>query len=300
MKRYSWRNRAAIADVVSEKLFLITAFASLLILFFIMLFLVMEGLPLFRDVNPLDFLTGTEWYPVSRQPRFGVLPLVLASVYITVLASLIAVPFSMAVAIYISELASSGFRALVKPFIEIIASLPSIAVGFFGMAVLAPFLQTVFSVDSGLNVLNASLMLAFMAVPTIASIAEDALSSVPGSLKEASLSLGANRYQTLMRVVIPAASSGILTAVVLGISRVIGETMVVLMVSGGAAIIPHSIFYPARPLTSNIAAEMAEAPVGGIHYHALFATGILLFIITLFFNMLAGYLASRYRLRTDG
>ena len=144
------------------------------------------------------------------------------------------------------------------------------------MVVVAPFLMNNFHIDSGLNLLNASLMLAFMAIPTIASISEDAISSVPVSLKEASYALGANRWQTIIHVTIPASLSGIWTAIILGISRVIGETMIVLMVAGGAAVIPDSIFNPVRPLTSNIAAEMAEASVGGTHYRALFAIGIIL------------------------
>jgi len=167
------------------------------------------------------------------------------------------------------------------------------------MVVVAPFLMTHFNIDSGLNLINASLMLAFMAIPTIASISEDAISSVPMSLKEASYALGANRWQTIIHVTIPASLSGIWTAIILGISRVIGETMIVLMVAGGAAVIPNSIFSPVRPLTSNIAAEMAEASVGGTHYRALFAIGIILFIITFIFNIIADYLSNKYKFKAS-
>jgi phosphate transport system permease protein len=262
-----------------------------------MLFLFTEGLPLLKEVSITDFLFGTQWYPTSANPRFGVLPLIVASVAVTLLASAIAVPLSLSIAVYLSELASPRVREVVKPVVEMIASIPSVIIGFFGMVVLAPFIQEKLGLDSGLNLFNAALMLAFMAVPTIASISEDAISSVPMTLKEGSYALGANRWQTIFHITLPAALSGIWTAVILGISRVIGETMVVLMVAGGAAVIPKSIFDPVRPLTSNIAAEMAEAPVGGSHYHALFAIGILLFIITFGFNLVADYLSNKYKLK---
>jgi phosphate transport system permease protein len=292
-------SRSIIYDVILEKFFFIVGLSCLLILLLIMLFLFREGLPIFSEVSFTDFIFGTSWYPTSEIPRFGTFPLIIASVAVTILASLMAVPLSLAIAIYLSELASPMVREVVKPVIEIIASIPSVVIGFFGMVVIAPFLQNRFDIDTGLNLFNASIMLAFMAIPTIASISEDAISSVPLSLKEASYAVGANRWQTIFHITVPAALSGIWTAVILGISRVIGETMVVLMVAGGAAVIPQSIFDPVRPLTSNIAAEMAEAPVGGSHYNALFAIGIILFLITLFFNIIADYLSSKYKFKEN-
>jgi phosphate transport system permease protein len=301
MERVPFKNRSAhtglILEKISEKFFLVTGLSCLFILFLIMLFLFTEGLPLLKEVSITDFLFGTQWYPTSANPRFGVLPLIVASVAVTLLASIIAVPLSLAIAVYLSELASPRVREVVKPVVEIIASIPSVIIGFFGMVVVAPFLQAKLGLDTGLNLFNAALMLAFMAVPTIASISEDAISSVPMTLKEGSYALGANRWQTIFHITLPAALSGIWTAVILGISRVIGETMVVLMVAGGAAVIPKSIFDPVRPLTSNIAAEMAEAPVGGSHYHALFAIGIILFIITFAFNLVADYLSNKYKFK---
>jgi phosphate transport system permease protein len=291
--------KSIIYDYLLEKFFLIVGLTCLIILLLIMLFLFREGIPIFEEVSVIDFIFGTSWYPTSEVARFGTLPLIVASVSVTVLASLMAVPLSLAIAIYLSELASSAVREIIKPIIEIIASIPSVVIGFFGMVAIAPFLQQQFDIDTGLNLFNASLMLGFMAIPTIASISEDAISSVPMSLKEASYAIGANRWQTIFHITIPAALSGIWTAIILGISRVIGETMVVLMVAGGAAIIPKSIFDPVRPLTSNIAAEMAEAPVGGSHYHALFAIGIVLFIITLFFNLIAEYLSNKYKFKEN-
>jgi phosphate transport system permease protein len=293
------KHSSIIVDVIVEKFFYIIGFSSLLVLLTIMVFLIKEGVPLFTEISISDFITGKEWYPTSNNPRYGIMPLIVSSVYITIIASMIAVPLSLSVAIYIAELAGSRIKEIIKPLVEIIASIPSVVVGFFGMVVLAPFLMEHFDIDSGLNLLNASLMLAFMAVPTIASISEDAISSVPVSLKEASYALGANRWQTIIHVTIPAALSGIYTAIILGISRVIGETMIVLMVAGGAAVLPGSIFSPVRPLTSNIAAEMAEASVGGTHYRALFAIGIILFVITFVFNIVADYLSNKYKFKAN-
>ena len=291
--------KSLLFDVLIEKFFLIVGLTSLFTLFTIIFFLMKEGLPFFSHVGISDFIFGTEWYPTSDNPRFGVLPLIISSLYITIIASLIAIPLSLSVAVYIAELAGDTVKEIVKPLIEIIASIPSVIIGFFGMVVVAPFLITHFDMDSGLNLFNASLLLAFMVIPTIASISEDAISSVPMSLKEASYALGANRWETIIHIVLPASLSGIWTAIILGVSRIIGETMIVLMVAGGAAVIPVSIFDPVRPLTSNIAAEMAEASVGGLHYQALFAIGIMLFVITFIFNLIADYLSNKYKFKTN-
>lgn len=290
-------NAHIIADRIAKYLFTIIGFSSVIFLLLITVFLFKEGLPIFNTVSVKDFFFGTEWYPTSNPPKFGTLPLLVASVTVTIVAAIIAIPFSLAVAIYLSELAKPAVREIIKPAIELIASIPSVVIGFFGMVVIAPFLQNTFNIDTGLNVFNAALMLAFMAVPTIASIAEDALSSVPTSLKEASYALGANRFQTVIFITMPAALSGIWTAIILGLSRVIGETMVVLMVAGGAATFPRSLFDPVRPLTSNIAAEMAEASHQSEHYFALFAIGIILFLLTFVFNIIAHYLTQKYKFK---
>jgi len=193
----------------------------------------------------------------------------------------------------------TSLRRIVKPVIELLAALPSVVIGFFGMVIVAPFLQKWLGVDTGLNLFNAGLMLAFMSVPTICSVAEDAMHAVPMSLREASLALGATRWETTFKVVLPAASSGIGTACMLGMSRSIGETMVVLMVAGGAGIIPHSLFDPVRPMPAAIAAELAEAPFRGDHYHALFAIGMVLFLFTLAFNAIAQYITEKNRQALD-
>ena len=259
----------------------------------IVLFLLLDGIPFFKFYPLTDFLFGLDWYPTDDPMEFGILPLIVGSLAVMALATVIAVPLGVATAIYLSEVARPGMRRIVKPFVELLAALPSVVIGFFGMVVVAPFLQDYLGASTGLNLLNAGLMLAFMSVPIICSVAEDAIYSVPRELREASLSLGATKWETLTRVVLPAASSGIGTAVMLGMSRSIGETMVVLMVAGGAAVIPTSLFDSVRPIPASIAAEMAEAPFHSEHYYALFATGIVLIIFTLIFNATAFRIAEK-------
>lgn len=266
-----------------------------LVLFLILVFLFHEGIPVFGHVSVRQFLLGTYWYPTAEPPDFGALPLILASFWVTVCSAALSIPLGIMTAVYLAQIASGTVREIFKPIVELLAALPSVVIGFIGMVVVAPFLQTVFDLPTGLNLLNAALMLAFMSIPTICSLSEDALYSVPRELKEASLALGATHWQTLSRVVLPAALSGLSTAVILGVSRAIGETMVVLMVAGGAAMVPSSLFQPVRPMPASIAAEMAEAPFRSPHYHALFAIGIVLFLFTLGFNLLADYLGHKYR-----
>jgi len=283
-------------ETLIKQAFLATAITSLAVLALIMVFLFMEGLPTFTFVGVKGFLTGMDWYPTDEaRPDYGILPLMAASGAVTVLSSLVAIPLGVMSALYLAEIASPRVRAVAKPVIEMLASLPSVVIGFFGMVVLAPFLQNYLEIPIGLNLFNASLMLAFMSVPTIASVSEDAIYAVPRELKEASLALGATHLETLTRVTIPAALSGIGTAVILGMSRAIGETMVVLMVAGGAAVLPDSLFGPIRPMPASIAAEMAEAPFRSHHYHALFAIAMVLFLVTLGFNVLADYISHKHR-----
>jgi phosphate transport system permease protein len=276
-------------------LFFAVASASIITLCLIVVFLFMEGLPIFAKVSVKDFIFGRYWYPTYDPPDFGIFPLIVASLSVTVVASLMSIPLGVMTAVYLAEIASGRLREIVKPLVELLAALPSVVIGFFGMVVVAPFLQETFNLATGLNLFNAALMLAFMSVPTICSISEDAIFSVPKELKEASLALGATHWETIWRVVVPASISGISTAVILGMSRAIGETMVVLMVAGGAAMIPGSIFDPVRPLPASIAAEMAEAPFRGDHYYALFATGMVLFAFTFLFNLVADHVSNKYR-----
>lgn len=284
------------ADVNFRRGLAAAAGVSVLALAAIVIFLLSQALPIFAHVSLKDFLFSTEWYPTDDPPVFGIGALIAGSLACAALTTLIAVPFGVLTACAIHAGMPPALTRIVKPLIELMAALPSVVIGFIGMIILAPWLQDMFGIATGLNLFNASIMLAFMCVPTIASISEDALRNVPSGLREASLALGATRWETLLKVELRWAMGGIATAVMLGISRVIGETMVVLMVAGGAAIIPESIFYPVRPMTSSIAAEMAEAAVGGEHYHALYATGLVLFIITFAFNLCAWYAARRFGL----
>ena len=284
------------ADVNFRRGLAAAAGVSVLALAAIVIFLLSQALPIFAHVSLKDFHFSTESYPTDDPPVFGIGALIAGSLACAALTTLIAVPFGVLTACAIHAGMPPALTRIVKPLIELMAALPSVVIGFIGMIILAPWLQDMFGIATGLNLFNASIMLAFMCVPTIASISEDALRNVPSGLREASLALGATRWETLLKVELRWAMGGIATAVMLGISRVIGETMVVLMVAGGAAIIPESIFDPVRPMTSSIAAEMAEAAVGGEHYHALYATGLVLFIITFAFNLCAWYAARRFGL----
>ena len=293
-KYHSGKSRKKREKLIRSGFFLI-ALASILTLGLIVAFLFMEGLPIFGKVSVKDFIFGKYWYPTSEPPDFGIFPLIIASMAVTFTSSVISIPLGVLSALCLAETASQRVREIVKPVVELLAALPSVVIGFFGMVIVAPFLQRILDIPTGLNLFNASLMLAFMSVPTICSISEDAIFSVPRELKEASLALGATHWETIWRVLIPASISGISTAIILGMSRAIGETMVVLMVAGGAAMIPESIFDPVRPMPASIAAEMAEAPFRGDHYYALFATGIVLFVFTMAFNMIAEYISNKYR-----
>jgi len=282
-------------EAVIKGILAVFAFTSVLTLALIVLFLFREGIPIFKEVSVSDFIFGKEWYPTYDPPSYGIWPLIIGSAVVTLCSCLLAVPLGVLSAVYIAEIAPSSVKDIAKSTIELLAGLPSVVLGFFGMVVVAPFLQETFDLPTGLNIVNASVILAIMAVPTISSISEDALYAVPQEFKDASYALGATKYETIIKVIIPAALSGISTAVILGMARAIGETMVVLMVAGGAAAVPESIFDSVRPMPASIAAEMGEAPFGGGHYHALFATGIVLFILTLVFNLIADYISQKFK-----
>lgn len=235
-----------------------------------------------QDITPAEFFGGKEWFPTAQPaPLFGVMPLVLGTLWVSLAAILFALPFGMAVAIYMAELADSRVRKLLKPVIELLAGIPSVVYGFFGLVVIVPLIQELFGLPVGETALAGAIILAIMALPTIITVAEDAIRTVPRSAKEASLALGASHWQTIRRVIIPYSISGISAAVVLGIGRAIGETMAVLMVTGNAAVMPTTLLEPVRTIPATIAAELGEAPNGGVHYEALFMLGCILFLITL-------------------
>jgi phosphate transport system permease protein len=284
-----------IKEIIIKYIFFIFALVSIIVLGLIVFSLFREGLPIFGKVSVSKFLLGTEWYPTSDPPLFGIFPLIVGSLIVTLFATLVAVPLGVLTAIYISEVAPKAVKEVLKSVIELLAGLPSVVLGFFGMVVVAPWLQNTFDLPTGLNIINASMILAIMAIPTISSISEDALYAVPREFKEASYALGATKFETIIKIIVPAALSGISTAVMLGMARAIGETMVVLMVAGGAAAIPESIFDSVRPMPASIAAEMGEAPFRSAHYQALFAIGIVLFFLTLLFNLIADYVSHKFR-----
>lgn len=274
-------------EFIIENLILICGLASIFFVLLIFLFLLKEGLAVFKTVSPFKFLFGKNWYPISEPAQLGILPLILGSLLVTLGAAIISVPIGVACAVYIAEIAPVKIKEILKAGIELLAAIPSVVLGFIGMVTLVPWVKNTFNLPTGLTALSGSIMLAFMAMPTIVSIAEDALYAVPKTYKEGAFALGATQWQTIHRVMLPAASSGILAAVMLGIGRVIGETMAVMMITGNAAILPHSFLQPVRTLTATIAAEMGEAVVGSEHYFALFAIGIVLFIISFIINVTA-------------
>jgi len=274
-------------EFIIEKLILICGLASIFFVVLIFLFLAKEGLSVFKSVTPFNFLFGKSWYPISEPPQLGILPLIFGSLLVTLGAAIISIPIGVACAVYIAEIAPLKIKEILKAGIELLAAIPSVVLGFIGMVTLVPWVKSTFHLPTGLTALSGSIILAFMAMPTIVSIAEDALYSVPKSYKEGAFALGATHWQTIYRVLLPAASSGIVAAVMLGIGRVIGETMAVMMITGNAAVIPQSILVPVRTLTATIAAEMGEAVVGSEHYFALFAIGIVLFIMSFIINVTA-------------
>lgn len=247
-----------------------------------------------RNITPAEFFLGDEWFPTATPaPLFGIVPLVTGTLWVSLAAILFALPLGMAVAIYMAELASERMRRVLKPVIELLAGIPSVVYGFFGLVVIVPLIQQVFSLPVGETALAGSVILAIMALPTIITVAEDSIRNVPRAVKEASLALGATQWQTIRRVVLPYSVSGIMAAAVLGIGRAIGETMAVLMVTGNSAIIPHGLLEPVRTIPATIAAELGEAPNGGVHYEALFLLGCILFVITLLISIAAEMLAAR-------
>lgn len=232
------------------------------------------------------FLSDEEWYPTAKPvSQFGVKPLILGTLWVSFGAILFALPIGLAAAIFLSEIAHRRVRNFLKPLIELLAGIPSVVYGFFGLVVIVPFIQEMFDLPVGETGLAGSIILAIMALPTIITISEDAMRNTPRAMKEASLALGATKWQTIYKVIIPYSASGITAGAILGIGRAIGETMAVLMVTGNASIIPHTLLEPMRTIPATIAAELGEAPTGGVHYQALFALGCILFILTLIINL---------------
>lgn len=251
------------------------------------------------NINFADFFAGKTWMPTAQPaPQFGVLPIILGTLMVSFAAIAIALPFALAAAVFLSEIADKRLYKLLKPAIELLSGIPSVVYGFFGLIVVVPIVQKTFGLDVGETALSGAIILAIMALPTIITIAEDAMRATPDTLREASLALGANKWQTIYKVVIPHAKSGITAGVVLGIGRAMGETMAVLMVCGNAAVIPHTLLEPIRTIPATIAAELGEAPQGGAHYSALFMLACILFVLTLLINLSVEYISKRKNLKT--
>ena len=273
------------------------ASTSIITVMLIFLFLGREGFGFFAE-NSFTTLLSKRWVPVSFQKEiFGLIPLITGSFLVTFIATIIMIPFGVIGAIYIAEIANSKEREFLKPFIELLAGIPSVVIGFFGLVILGPFIKDIFNLNTGLVALTGSVLLAIMAIPTVITISEDAIKSVPRSYKEASLAMGATKLQTILKVIVPAALPGIIAAIMLGIGRVIGETMVVLMVTGNSAKISFSMFDSVRTMTATIAAEMGEVAFGSSHYQALFIVGIVLLVITFLLNMVAQSFLKKYQMR---
>lgn len=292
-KTLNWR------EFVITRLVRAAGYSAIVFVVLIFFFLLREGLPALFEV-PLNSLINLRWYPIENY--FGILPLITGSLVVTVGAALIAVPFGIGTAVYISEIAPRWVREILKPLVELLGGLPSVVLGFLGILVLSPFLRIFLNLPTGLTALTGSILLGGTAVPTVVSIAEDALDAVPRSYREGAWALGATNWQTIWRVTLPAAGSGVLTAVMLGVGRAIGETMAVMMVTGNApvmALTPASLFSPVRTMTATIAAEMGEVANGSVHYHTLFFIGMVLFIISLVVNIAASSVVFRTRKRAE-
>lgn len=286
----SKKKRINIREFLIEKTIIASGGTTILIVLLLFIFLFKDAFPTFKSHSLASLILGKSWYPLSD--IFGFMPLILGSLLVTVGAVVIGVPVGVAAAVYIGEIAHPRIREILKPTVEVLAAIPSVVIGFLGLMLLAPFIKQIFNPPSGLTALAGSIMLAFMAMPTIISISEDALHAIPKDYRSGSLALGATKWQTISRVVVPAAKNGILAAVMLGIGRAIGETMTVLMVTGNAALIPQwkgSFFFlqSVRTMTATIAAEMGETVQYSSHYHALFAIGAVLFLMTFLINLIA-------------
>jgi len=283
-----------IKDLIIQWLLLFCALSSLVFLGGIVLVLITQGIPILKYVGLGEFLFGTNWYPTHEEAEFGILPMIYGSLIITAGALFFAAPLGILSALFIAEIAPLWLKETMKPIIELLAGIPSVVYGLFGALFIAPIVQDLFNIPTGLTAFSAALILGIMVLPTVTSIVEDALTSIPLEYREAAFAVGATKWETMTKITLPAAASGISTALILGIGRAIGETMAVLMVAGGSPTIILSFLKPVRAMTSTIAAEMAETVMGSEHYYALFGIAIVLFIMTLGFNLIADRISYRF------
>jgi phosphate transport system permease protein len=293
MRETSW------GEFVITRLIRAAGTSAILFVILIFIFLLRESIPALTEIE-LDSLLSTRWYPIEEY--FGILPLIGGSVIVTIGAGLIAIPLGLACAIFIAEIAPRWLREVLKPLVEVLGGLPSVLLGFLGILVIAPLVRTYLNLPTGLTAFTGALLLGAISIPTIVSVAEDAIDAVPKTYRDAALALGATEWQTIWRVTIPTARSGILTAIMLGIGRSIGETMTVMMVTGNAPIMPKglsALFSPMRTMTATIAAEMGEVANGSLHYHTLFLIGAVLFTISLAVNLAASSVVFKQKKRAE-
>lgn len=279
-----------------ELFFFCNAIASVLILLGIFFLLLKNTIPAFKEISLSEFFLTDLWNPTSFvKPAYGILSMVVGTLAVTVGALVIAIPLGILTAAFLSDAAPRWAREILKPAVEILAGIPSVVIGFLGIVVTGPLQSRLFGIPNGLNVLNGAILLAIMSLPTIVTLSEDALSAVPVSYRDASLALGANRWQTLIRVKIPSALSGILASIMLGMGRAIGETMTVLMAAGNALAMPASLLDPVRTMTATIAIELGEVPYNSPHYYGLFALALVLFVMSFLVNLASDLILERYQ-----
>lgn len=295
----SKRRKIKLGEVLIERAIQVTGLSAVILVILIFIFLIREGVPAFFQV-PISSLFMKRWYPI--EDYYGLLPLIAGSLMITVGAALISLPLGVATAIFIAEIVPGWVREILKPLVEVLAGIPSVVIGFMGMLVITPMFREALGIPTGLTAFTGMVLLAWMALPTVVSVVEDVLDTVPKTYRDAGLALGMTRWQTISRIILPAGKSGILTALMLGIGRAIGETMTVMMVTGNAPRVPKSpldVFMPIRTMTATIAAEMGEVAQGSAHYHVLFAVGLALFVITFAVNLAAAAVVFRGTKRAE-
>jgi phosphate transport system permease protein len=289
------RRRWRLGERAVEGWIFLNGLLAIVVLLGVLILLLREGLPIFFYTPPWEFFFGTKWYPVSEPPTFGIMPFFVATLWVTLVSTAIAVPVGVGCAAYLAEVAPAKVRETVKPVVELLAGIPSVVMGFIGLMLLSPLVQSAFNLNTGLSGLTAAIMLSMMSLPIIVSVSEDALRAVPREFREAAYALGATKWETIRHVCIPGALSGIAAAVMLGVGRAIGETMTVLMVAGGALAVPYSPTEPMMPMTAAIASGIGNAVRGGLQYQALFAIGLILFVMTLSVNLIADRVLERQK-----
>jgi phosphate transport system permease protein len=282
-------------DWFFKQVFKATGLVTIALLAGIFLMLLFNSIAFFLEVKPIDFFTGSQWNPENTNGKYGIAPLLVSTGLVAMGSMIIAVPLGIFTAAFLSEMAPLKLKSVLKPIIEMLAAIPSVAIGFLGIVLVGPGIAKIFGIQNGLNALNGSILLSVMALPTIITISEDSISAVPKSYREASLALGANKWETLFFVTIPASLPGLIAAVMLGLGRALGETMTVLMATGNASVLPKGFLDSVRTITATIAIEMGEVPYQTTHYFALFAIAVVLFVITLMINLAGEYFANRLR-----